>query len=307
MDDRSSRSGDACGRVPNFFILGAAKSGTTSLAKYLAQHPEIYIPRVKETYFFSSDAQYAKGLDWYSRTYYAQAASATAVGDATPVYLLFEKAAVRIAADLDASALRFIVMMRDPVARAHSLYWHLYRDDYETLSFEAALENETERTGTQAWHNDGHGLYAYYSGGLYAQQIEKYLRHFGRESFLFVNYNELKDAQSLCERVFSFLGVRMDVRVRVETHNAATLPRFRAVKSLMRSPWLAAAGRALVPSSYRFPLREAVRRLNSRPFSYPRILPQTEAQLRLRYVGELSQLKELTGVDLLSQTQISEP
>jgi len=105
-------------QAPNLFILGAAKSGTTSLYHYLSKHPDVYFPRNKEPQFYCNEDHFSRGQDYYLRTFFSGAEKYPVRGDATPHYLYYEKVADRLKALPNANQLRFVVILREPVARA---------------------------------------------------------------------------------------------------------------------------------------------------------------------------------------------
>ena len=110
--------------LPNFLIIGAAKSGTTALYDLLKQHPQVYLPFDKEPLFFSRDDYFAQGAEWYAERYFKEGESFRARGEATPHYLYWaEKVAPRIARTFGGRPPKFIAIFRDPVQRAYSWYW----------------------------------------------------------------------------------------------------------------------------------------------------------------------------------------
>jgi len=138
---------------PNFFVLGAAKCGTTTLHGLLTAHPHICITKEKEPRFFNTDTSYNRGLDRYLRDHFRGAAGFKARGEATPFHLASgRKVRDRIRCDLGKD-LRFVVILRDPVKRAWSHYLHRCRAGVETETFERALELEPTRlsAGKPAW------------------------------------------------------------------------------------------------------------------------------------------------------------
>src|ERR1051326_983405 len=116
-------------RLPTFLIIGAGRSGTTSLARYLGSHPHVFMARAKEMHFFDSDS---KTREWY-RPRFAEARRQTAVGEATPNYL-YEPAAIKRMAAIVPEA-RLIAILRDPVDRAYSHYWQNRSLGKETMTF----------------------------------------------------------------------------------------------------------------------------------------------------------------------------
>ena len=117
------------GRLPDFMLIGAMKSGTTTLHAYLSRHPGLFLCTPKEPGFFSRDERYARGLDWY-RELFTDAQPEQLCGEASTCYSRwphFENAAPRIAADVPGAKLLYIT--RDPVERAYSHYRHLMEEE----------------------------------------------------------------------------------------------------------------------------------------------------------------------------------
>jgi len=112
-------------RLPDFFIIGASRSGTNSLRVMLNSVPEILPARKREIHFFDNDKQYSKGLKHYESYFMEREVSLSF--DTTPGYLYSEKAPIRIKRDMPEQSHRFIVLLRNPVNRAWSNYWH-WRD-----------------------------------------------------------------------------------------------------------------------------------------------------------------------------------
>lgn len=198
-------------RAPDFFIVGAAKSGTTSLFHYLVQHPSVYIPPFKEPHYFS---EFYDGGTPNFRTLedylglFAQAPDDAKTGDASTSYLYSEVAAKRIY-EIQPQA-RIIAVLRNPIDRAYSFYWHNRRDSVEKLSFEEALDEEPRRI-----RENRHFRFHYVQSGLYTAQVRKYLDLFGPNAVRVYLFEDLHDAAGLCRHIFSFLGV--DPSLGIET------------------------------------------------------------------------------------------
>lgn len=126
--------------LPNFLIIGAPRSGTTSLWNYLRGHPGTFFPR-KEIHFF--DANFAKGVDWYREIFAEAPREVTVRGEATPFYLGTPEANERIVQVVPRAKLA--VSLRDPVDRMWSHYWMLYERDLERRPFDELLDAELDR------------------------------------------------------------------------------------------------------------------------------------------------------------------
>jgi hypothetical protein len=198
--------------LPTFLVLGAQKAGTTALFAYLREHPDVTGPAWKEVSFF--DRHYARGIRWYRGNFPLRGRRCAAVGEASPSYLFHPLAPERVRAAVPDAHL--IVLLRNPVDRAHSHYQHEVALGRETLSFEEALEREPERLAgeverltsdpgyfSHAWWN-----YTYVSRGRYAEQLERWLALFPRRQLLVLLTDELSaDPRATYTRVLQFLGV----------------------------------------------------------------------------------------------------
>jgi len=287
--------------APNFFILGAAKAGTTFLYQYLKRHPDIYFPFQKEPQFFSDDNLYARGLEWYLDTYFNKAGTSMARGDATPHYLLYEKVARRLSHDLPRENHRFIVLLRDPVQRAYSLYWNMVHEGHETLSFEESLEREDSIFRDDTELARGSIKFSYVTGGLYAQQLNTYFKYFARENFMILLQDDLVDNMSLSvHNVLRFLRVEPGtIEQHGVPHNAAAQPRLRSVQHFLRKPnWVKRHVGKVLPHRVKHRLVERILRMNRRAFEYPPMDHATERKLRGLFSDDVTELQSLIGRDL---------
>jgi hypothetical protein len=300
---------DLVAHLPNFFVIGAAKAGTTTLYELLGRHPQIYLPRIKEPHFFSNEAVHSKGLEWYARTHYAAAEVAPARGDATPHYLYYEKAATRIARELPPSHHRFIVVLRNPVDRAYSLYWNMVHEGHETEPFERAIQLESERDFSEL-ETMGTVRQQYLASGLYGAQLAAWFRVFDPECFLVILNEDLsRDTDRVLSEVFEFLGVpALAAPERVERSNRASQPRSVSLQRFLRRPsrvrhWL---GR-LLPFHLKRRIVTGILERNRRPFEYPPMSPSTRAQLSSYFRSDLELLESLIGRSLQGWLEDPEP
>jgi hypothetical protein len=222
--------------LPSFLIIGAQRAGTTSLFNYLLRHPDVAGPSggdaavwwVKETHFF--DEKFTKGVDWYrsffplasTRERYRKRGHDLLAGEATPYYMFHPAVPARVAAILP--EVKLVALLRDPVERAYSHYQMMSRTGREKLGFEEALAAEPERlagveealmseeevflpSGSRAHHQHRHR--AYFSRGLYAEQLERWLEHFPREQLLVLKTEDLlaRPADTYAETL-AFLDLR---------------------------------------------------------------------------------------------------
>jgi sulfotransferase family protein len=201
MELASKPTAQARGRRPDFMIIGAMKSGTTTLYHYLGRYSRIFMCYPKEPMFFSR--QYSKGLDWYF-SLFSGAGEDQICGEASTCYSrwpYFGNVAARIREAVPDS--KFIYVMRHPVERAYSHYRHEAEErqspgDSDFISFKRALEELPEIFQT----------------GLYRLQIEKFLEYFPRDRLLPVFFEDLtRNPGPLLEEVQLFLGLEPEDRV----------------------------------------------------------------------------------------------
>jgi hypothetical protein len=286
-------------RLPNFFIPGAPKAGTTALYHYLKQHPQIYIPSLKELHFFNDDESFRQGVQAYIRRHFQGAETYPARGDATPAYLREgSEVAPRIASVYTDNPPKFVIILRDPVERAWSHYLHNVRLGIETESFERALI--LEKTRIRKKEEDRYG---YFSDGLYARQIQLWLEFFDADRFIFVISEDLKnDTSSTLQSVFGHLDVDTSFRVDTEVRpNVASRPRIELFATLLGQPpaIVRLPFKLLLPKPTRRALKVFLQKLNSCPYDVkPQIDSRIAKMLRERYVSDIKLLEDVIARDL---------
>jgi hypothetical protein len=277
--------------LPGFFIGGAQKSGTTTLHFRLKAHPQVFIPdRPQEIHFFDDPRNFARGLLWYEGLF-AGWSGQPAVGQTSPLYLYDPLVAARIR-DVIPEA-RFLFVLRNPVERAHSHYWHSVKKGYEPLELAPALEAEADRIRQGGTLRRDH---SYVDRGRYAPQLRRYFECFGRERVLVLLYDELvRDPDRLERSCARFLGIDPDAfppRDRSAARNASQLPRLRWLQRAT-APWRRSAPR----------IAAVVDRLNLRTAPYPALDPALRARLAAIFEPEIRELEKLLELDLSSWKQ----
>jgi hypothetical protein len=287
--------------MPNFFVIGAPKAGTTTFYYYLKQHPQIFMSPTKEPHFF--DYNFHEGVEYYVQTFFRGAERYLARGEASPSYLMLGEVVIpRIRSVYQGEIPKFIILLRDPVARAWSHYLHRVRVQHETEDFQTALAlEERRRQGSdRLW-------IGYYSDGLYAKQLKTWFHYFPREHFLILFSEEFSSqAETTLDRVFAFLSLERGIPLKpVQRKNTAFMPRNTLVARLIRRPSvLKTSFKKILPRHTRRAITQALHQLNaSRRKALPQLNPHVAALLRARYLIDIAELEKMLDVDLSAWRQ----
>jgi hypothetical protein len=200
--------------LPSALIIGAQRSGTTSLFNYLAEHPDVLPPVGKEIHYF--DLHYGRGLRWYRGRFpfsYRLRSGALTM-DASPYYLFHPLVPERAARLLP--EVKLVAVLRNPIERAYSHYQHEVRDGRESLSFPEAIDREAERLAGEedrlrrepGYYSHNHHRYSYTRRGLYLEQLRRWLHHYPRSKLLVLQSEMLfRDPPGASSAVYDFLGL----------------------------------------------------------------------------------------------------
>jgi hypothetical protein len=201
-----------------FLIVGAPKCGTTALADYLEQHPSVYLSQPKEPIFF--EAQYGWGLEFYLAMYFRGWAGERAVGEARVYNLYLDYVPERIQESLPDAKL--IALLRNPVDRVFSQWWHRVTRAHESRSFDELVEDELRRIARDgplpidpaSWRSNlypntaGPRREPYIEVGYYGRQLERYRELFPEEQIRVVFHEDLARASaSVVRDLLRFLDV----------------------------------------------------------------------------------------------------
>ncbi len=217
--------------LPNFLIIGAAKSGTTALYYYLKQHPEISFPKLKEPKFFSSNGEtfphngvgdvsvdkYAvKSFEQYQKLF--SKIENKRVGEASPDSLYFHKRTAKLIKE-KLGDIPIIIVLRNPVKRAFSAYMYLKRDSRENLSFLEGLKAEEKRLDYN-WDY----IWGYKKCGLYHEQVRTFLNEFTNVQII-LHEDLHANTNKVLKQLFTFLSVDELFEVNSSLqHNVSGIP-----------------------------------------------------------------------------------
>lgn len=283
-------------RRPDIFILGVQKCGTTTLSDALTAHSDVFVPAVKETYFFCDEALYAKGTDWYVREFFSAPAAQVAPrwAEATPFYLASENALERLAAYTSPEA-RFVVTLRDPAKRAYSSYWHQIRLQNEELSFADALDAEAERVAVMRAVGGRWWRHAYVEIGRYASQLERAFDVLGQDRILVMTQDELAHPDAIDASLTAHLALASPLGLgSIGRSNAASMPRSRMMHRLItRDNILKRVARKLIGKETRSKIGQAVRDANLTATQQPPMTTADAARLHAAFADDLRALEKL--------------
>lgn len=291
--------------LPNFFIVGAAKSGTSSLDRYLNQHPNVYISAKKEAHYFSipdfpsrfegpgDDGMNdftIRDKESYTRLF-ERVDNETAIGESSAFYLYYPGTAQRIH-DVIPNA-KIIILLRNPVERAFSAYMHLIRDEREQLNFRQSLELEDERKTLNY-----EPLWYYKELGLYSEQIKRYLDVFKRSQVKIVLFEEFtRNPRRVAQDIFKFLEVDSKFQINTSVrYNESGAPKARWLYHFIARPnGLKEMIKPLFPHALREKLGLRAKSLVLERTSMDPVIYQ---ELQIYFADDIQRLKTLLNIDL---------
>ena len=278
--------------LPNFFVIGAPKAGTTALYESLSQHPEIYMPALKEPHFYSHRRtgaeralrppprrmrSFVRVVDAAEyRALFSGAGGHRAIGEASCTYLRSAVAAQRIQEEIPHAKL--VAVLRHPVERAYSSYWfYVMRCQEPAPSFEEALARESLPPRERPW-------LTHFGFGLYHAHLSPWFARFPREQFRIHLYEDwCAQPQEMLRDVFGFLEVDDHFRPKLRKTLVTEAPRSRRLHRLANTAWL--------PGLDRFNRRHNLA-------GPPPMGKDTWLTLHARYRDDIEQLQTLLDRDL---------
>ncbi len=219
------------GNAPDFLIIGAQKSGTSSLHYYLTAHPEIESASLKEVNFFNEDFNFNKGINWYENHFKHPLKNKKLFFEASPVYFYNKKSVERIYKYKP--DIKLIILLRNPVDRAYSswnmynnffvnqsvpdiisksppgtngniMYKFLYKDRTTFPTFKECISYEFNLTNSNSPEDEP----SFIRRGLYFEQVKEYLKYFSKDQLLILGFKELvEDKLAMLNKIENFLDI----------------------------------------------------------------------------------------------------
>lgn len=312
-------------KLPNFFIVGSAKSGTTSIYNYLKQHPDIFMSPIKETHHFSTDIDsskfrpdYAANLninidswlngdqkkeifhafvkDWdkYLKLF-KNSENQKAIGEVTNSYLYSKEAAKNIRSKFPEG--KIIMILRNPVERAFSHFLMDLKSGLETGSFLEAFKKDMAKS------NKGWGISnVYYEIGMYYEQVKRYLTVFPQEQIKIILYDDYRnDAIKTLKEICNFLNIDSNFEFEFsKEHNKAMIPKSGAVALMMRQKGLKAFAKKIFPKSW----KNIISKIFFTNKNLPKLSVDDRKYLIELYKEDIQKLSQLINRDLTSWVKI---
>jgi len=298
-------------RLPNFLIVGAAKSGTTSLSYYLKQHKQIYISPVKEPKFFTAqflnfpikgigddvvEKHIVKTFEDYKKLFKWTTSERKAIGEASVDNLYYHENAIKQIKKYLGNP-KIIIILRNPISRAFSAYTHLVRDGRENLSFEEGLLAESKRM-RENWEF----MWFYKDVGLYYAQVKDYLENFSDVKIYLTDDLEERPLEMIKD-IFRFLevddGFVPDISVK---YNVSGVPKRRIYAKISKN--LNTVGSFLEKrANYLFPKKGIkiigfFEKIRAKEVQKPKMKRETREMLLEFYREDILKTQNIIGRDL---------
>lgn len=250
--------------IPDFFIVGAPKSGTTSLYHYLKEHPDIFMPDIKEVNFFSSNEITSQNLYYKNQVVidnkddylnlFKNTNPEEITGESSVSYLFYPEVAKKIK-KFNPNA-KIIIVLRNPVYRAFSHYLMDFNEGYFDKSFgDIFNKKSSEQIKSKQFKLFFQQVFEL---GLYYSQVKRYLEVFPRENVFIIFQEDLREnTESIIKDLYSFIGVNNDFSpVISKKHNTYSVPSNKFLKSIYRNSKLRSLLEQLLPRATKNFLRK---------------------------------------------------
>lgn len=266
--------------LPNFIIVGATKSGTSSLLRYLGKHPDILTGGQqrgrKEAGFFNNN--YEKGIEWYEQ-FFEDWNGEKAIGEKSVGYMIHKESPERIKKLIP--DIKIIFVLRNPVDRAYSQYWHdcIRHSEKEVISFEEAIKRAEDVDPKRE---------EYLRIGRYCEHIKYWRKFFPKENMLILKTEDLN--KKGLKDVLRFLNVNESFDFgELKKHNIGGSPRSKRLATISRN-------RIVTKTPYLYGFMSKI--INQKKGRYSEMNKETRKKLQEYYKPYNEELEKITGLDI---------
>lgn len=299
-------------KLPNFLIVGAAKSGTSSLHNYLNQHPQVFMPsynkegmKVKEPRFLIKDLvqhRLHNGI-WTFEEYqslFDDVKDEKAIGESTVLYLYYYKHAINNIKHYLGEDVKIIVMLRNPADRAYSAFQHVSRGFKENNSFEKSLEIEKGRMERE---ENLTPMVMYKEMGMYYEMVKAYMESFKNIHIIF--YEDFRDnIESEMNKIYNFLGISNNIEIDFITKHNVGGKRWKDEKMkhvFMKDNPMKSILKSVLPEKLRKGMRNKL--VNASTNKIGSMKEETREYLNDYFKQDVKKLSELLNKDLQHWTK----
>jgi hypothetical protein len=281
---------------PNFFIVGAPKSGTTNMSYYLMQHPQVFMPENLEPYYFARldiPQNYKREIISDEKKYlnlFKNAKNCKVVGESSPVYLYCPHSALEIKNRFPNSKL--IISLRKPIEIAYSEYFSLkFMGFDQNRSFDELLDSSEEQLTRNEFHID-----SLLEAGFYSKHIKRFQKIFSKNQIKITIFEEyVKNTVPTINSILSFLGIKESITFDATSKGAYKVPRNFASQKLMNNSTFRKAAKFVIPTVTRQKIGE---RFLVKESSRPPLKQNQRKRLTQIYQDDVENLSELLGRNL---------
>jgi len=290
---------------PNFLVVGAAKCGTTSLDGYLKQHPEVFLPKVKECRYFSNVKdkninpftyqKHERIISDYKEYYDSfQGTTAQAIGDISPDYLYHHDEAIKNIKKELGDRTKIIIILRNPIQRAYSNYLHLRRESYTEKSFLELIEDERSYS-SNIWYG-----FKLVGSSYYYEAVKNYIQNF--PNIKIIIFEEFIKNESLyMKEISNFLGIddRFSYKKPLNT-NKTGIPKSKFINNItkVKFPLKSVIKWIVLKIVDRKKILNFVNKLRNANLTKPELDEETSGKLLDLFREDIKNLEQLLNKDL---------
>lgn len=299
-------------KLPNLFVVGSGKCGTTTIHDSLYQHPDVFMSIPKEPAYFCKDFheesdEFHKKQNFFffrnRREYlnlFSSAKSQRVIGEASTLYFTSKVAAKKIYEFNPES--KIIILIREPVDLLYSIHGEYLLKFRENIDdFKQALEAEKQRRN---WENipkriPAPSLLFYSEKVKFSSHIRRYLELFGREQVKIIVYEDFKkNNYKVLQDIFKFIGVETDIDVELKTYRASRKIRSRGLKTILNFPFFSLFPKKILKGRNYYQLRSLLYKAIVKNEPRLEIQPELKKELMEKYKNEVKKTERLINKDL---------